>query len=239
MSDEASDSRGAASAEPALARQYFYDDGGGAIGPILGGKLKELIENGVVARHAHLNLVGAPGWVPILSVEPFASCFPPAPAHAHAAPQYAFASFWVRLGAYAIDQGFCLAATFVMAYLLLAVAAAVWGFEASRDYVLDHSFVANAVGLLTVLAYQAHFLAGPWQATPGKRILGIYVIRADGGRIDSAIAVLRYLCFMISAPVGFLTMFWTSERKALHDIVCGTRVVYGRREGALQGKSVN
>jgi len=230
LSDEASDSRDAALAEPALARQYFYDDGGGAIGPVLGGKLVELIENGVVARHARLNLVGAPGWVSILAVEPFASRFPAAPAEPPTAPRYAFASFWIRLGAYAIDQGFCLVATFVVANLLLTIAAAIWGFEASRDYVLDHSSVANAVGLLTVLLYQGYFLAGPWQATPGKRILGVYVIRADGARVDAAIAVLRYLCFMILAPVGFLTIFWSKERKALHDMVCGTRVVYGRRE---------
>jgi len=230
LSDEASDPRGAAFVEPALARQYFYDDGGGAIGPVLGGKLLELIENGVVARHARLNLVGAPGWAPILSVEPFASRFPAASAQRFAAPRYAFASFWIRLGAYAIDQGFCLLATFVAANVLLTIAAAIWGFEASRDYVLDHGYVADAVALLTVLAYQAYFLAGPWQATPGKRMLGVYVIRADGARVDAAIAVLRYLCFMILAPVGFLTIFWTQERKALHDMVCGTRVVYGRLE---------
>ena len=230
MLDEAPHPLRKASAESALARQYFYDDGTGAIGPILGGKLKELIENGAVAPQSRLNLVGAPDWAPILSVEPFASCFPVPKATLGAAPQKSFASFWARLGAYAIDQGFCLLATFVAANVLLTIAAAIWGFEASRDYVLDHGFIANAIALLIVLGYQAYFLTGPWQATPGKRICGVYVIRADGARLDAAIAVLRYLCFLLTAPVGFLTIFWTKERKALHDIVCGTRVVYGRRE---------
>jgi len=213
----------------ALEAQYFVDDGGGVIGPVLGTKLKELIENGVVARRSNVNRVGAPNWTPVLQTAPFGGFFPaelrPAP------PERRFASAWIRLAAYVIDELFCLAALFVVAHILVSLSAALFGFEATKAYLVDHEVVGDVIGLVVVLAYQGFFMAGAWQATPGKRLCGLYVIRTDGARIDVAIAVLRYLCYFLSFlpfGAGFAMIFWTNERKALHDVLCGTRVVHGR-----------
>jgi hypothetical protein len=70
-----------------------------------------------------------------------------------------------------------------------------------------------------------------WQATPGKRLCGIYITRADGrmingwlafGRISAATLSLIPLC------IGFFMIGWTRQKTGLHDLVCRTRVVYGR-----------
>lgn len=220
----------AATSRSELEELYFVDDGRGAIGPILGEKLKELIENGAVSRRSSLNRVGAPNWTPILETEPFGRFFPPE--RRGAAPaRYQFAGFWIRLAAYAIDELLCLAAVFVVANVVVSISAALVGFETTKAYLAGHEIVGDVIGLCIVLAYQGFFVSGAWQATPGKRICGLYVIRTDGARIDAAIAVLRYLCYFLSIlplGAGFAMIFWTHEHKALHDVVCATRVVHGR-----------
>jgi len=216
---------------PPLERIYYLHYSGGTVGPMLGSKIKELIENGAVPRDAHVNLAGAPEWTPILAAAPFAGFFPTDDAVSQPASARAFAGFWVRLAAYAIDQALTMLATGAIAGTIIAISDGLYGGEATDAFLTTHTLLANVVATVIALFYYGYFMAGPWQATPGKRLLGIYVIRVNGERMDAASAVLRYLAYVLSILpffVGFLMVFWTPERKALHDIVCGTRVVYGR-----------
>jgi uncharacterized RDD family membrane protein YckC len=77
-------------------------------------------------------------------------------------------------------------------------------------------------------AYHIVFTGSAWQATPGKRVLGIKVVDQDGRRITLArstgrwfAAALSYLTFYI----GFLMAAFTDRKLALHDMVASTRVV--------------
>lgn len=77
-------------------------------------------------------------------------------------------------------------------------------------------------------AYHIAFTGSAWQATPGKRLLGIKVVDEDGQRITLArstgrwfAAALSYLTFYI----GFLMAAFTDRKRALHDMVASTRVV--------------
>jgi uncharacterized RDD family membrane protein YckC len=65
--------------------------------------------------------------------------------------------------------------------------------------------------------------------TVGKMLFGIRVVRADGGPLRMGTALLRaafYAVDALLAGLGFLTVFFSRERRALHDIVLGTRVVH-------------
>ena len=80
------------------------------------------------------------------------------------------------------------------------------------------------------LAYEVYFLSTRG-ATPGKMVLGLKVIRADGGPISAGLAVGRYFGKMLSGMIlwiGFIIAGFDSEKRALHDHICGTRVVYTR-----------
>jgi uncharacterized RDD family membrane protein YckC len=86
-------------------------------------------------------------------------------------------------------------------------------------------------GLSLGFFYYVYFMRSPWQATPGKRICGIRVTRADGGRVNGWLALGRTLAYSLSLVplgIGFFMAAWTDQKKALHDIVCRTRVVHGR-----------
>ncbi|MGP1398014.1 MAG: RDD family protein [Inquilinaceae bacterium] len=88
--------------------------------------------------------------------------------------------------------------------------------------------------LLITIAYMIYYIvpmSSRWQATIGKRIMGIYVIRTSGKRIGPAFALGRLLSYAISTLplyIGFLMPLWMKEKQALHDLVCGTRVVRER-----------
>ena len=105
------------------------------------------------------------------------------------------------------------------------------------------------VMFLINLAYYAYFTASRWQATPGKRLLGIYVIRTDNQRLTALDATERFLAFtlpylplyvsFLSPAWGktltmFLVIYWfapilyTQERIGIHDRLCRTRVLIGR-----------
>jgi uncharacterized RDD family membrane protein YckC len=76
--------------------------------------------------------------------------------------------------------------------------------------------------------------------TLGKRLTGARVETADGHAVGYPRALARYLAWWLSAPplaVGFLMAAARRDRRALHDLVAGTRVVRtrggGRRREAL------
>jgi uncharacterized RDD family membrane protein YckC len=69
--------------------------------------------------------------------------------------------------------------------------------------------------------------AGPWQGTPGKRLLGLRVRRADGGDIGIGRALGRHLAGALSwllLNLGHAIAGWRGDKRALHDLVAGTRV---------------
>jgi len=221
-----------------LEQLYYLHDGSGVLGPLKGFKLKEMIENDAVSRASHINSAGAPDWVPILQFAPFSSFFRDAEAGApgrspHAAPasKQAYASFWIRLGAYLIDYALTIGLVAVFGALFAIGAVLLVGAEQTEGLLTAHPTAINFIGTIIALTYYAYFAAGPWQATPGKRFCGIYVIRTSGQRVDASFAVLRNLAYLLSALplfLGFAMIFWTDERKGLHDMVCGSRVVYGK-----------
>ncbi|PZP86050.1 MAG: hypothetical protein DI582_03895 [Azospirillum brasilense] len=83
---------------------------------------------------------------------------------------------------------------------------------------------------LVSLIYHTAFVASRWQATPGKRLVGAKIVRAsDGGRVGVLRAACRHItCFISWIPFGLLWIMVgvTREKTGLHDVICGTRVVF-------------
>jgi RDD family protein len=76
-------------------------------------------------------------------------------------------------------------------------------------------------------AYFAFCESSGWQATPGKRMVGIKVVDAEGSRIGRGRAIARFLAAALSwltLNIGHALAAWTPERRALHDYLADTRV---------------
>jgi len=72
--------------------------------------------------------------------------------------------------------------------------------------------------------------------TVGKRLLGIRVVRLDGGPITWWIAFERaggYAAGLFTGLLGFAQVWWDANRQAIHDRIVGTAVVYDKAEKVL------
>ena len=90
--------------------------------------------------------------------------------------------------------------------------------------------VSYGVGLLIGSSYEGVFIY-KMQATPGKLIMGMKVVRANGDRLTLLRAYCRYCAKILSAftlLIGYLMAFFDSERRTLHDRICDTRVTASR-----------
>jgi len=86
--------------------------------------------------------------------------------------------------------------------------------------------VVNLFGTLIGAAYGIvfHWL---WGQTLGKMALQIRVVSVDGGPLSLGQAVGRYFATLLSAlilGIGFLMAGIRSDKRALHDLLAGTRV---------------
>jgi len=152
----------------------------------------------------------------------------------HARVGYEYAGFWIRAAASLLDGVFALILSLGVA-LLIGIVLGLIGVAlgVKREIVSNIAFVLGFLSVYAVgVGYQVVFLTGGWQATPGKRLCGIYVIKEDGTKLTAGRAVGRYFSYIVSAAtfyVGYAMAGWTDQKKALHDIICETRVVHGKR----------
>jgi uncharacterized RDD family membrane protein YckC len=76
-------------------------------------------------------------------------------------------------------------------------------------------------------AYEIFFI-GTYGATLGKMLMKIRVVTPEGGRISYGRATGRHFAKLLSGIIlyiGYLMAFWDDEKRALHDRICGTRVI--------------
>jgi uncharacterized RDD family membrane protein YckC len=87
---------------------------------------------------------------------------------------------------------------------------------------------AQAAIFALPFVYFAAFEAGPRQASPGKRALGIKVTDRDGKRLGFGRALARQtlkVFEILSTGFGYALAALTGSGQAFHDVLAGTRVV--------------
>ena len=144
-----------------------------------------------------------------------------------------YAGFWIRVCANVID----VFATTVLSAAVLVIFFSVklaLVFEAiTRSYFL-FSLVFNWL-------YFACFESSSWQATPGKRLLGLRVADLTGARIGFGRATGRFFSKNISGLVfciGYIMVGRTEKKQGLHDTIAGTLVLYGSAPGFQSQEAV-
>jgi uncharacterized RDD family membrane protein YckC len=135
-----------------------------------------------------------------------------------------YGGFWARLVALTLDNAivFAVLLAAMLSFATLAVAVGMDGV----------SGLVNVVSWLLVtfvpFLYWPVLESSPWQATFGKRIMGLQVSDADGNRLSFLHALLRSLAKIISGipfGLGFVIAAFTARKQALHDIIVKTLVV--------------
>ncbi|HEY5041252.1 MAG TPA: RDD family protein [Verrucomicrobiae bacterium] len=138
-----------------------------------------------------------------------------------------YARILTRFAALVLD-GLILGATNVLIGLIagLSVAQAA-GVQPKGAVALQ--VVLFAIQLTIGISYET-IMIGKYGATLGKMACKIKVVTADGGRVSYARALGRYFAKMLSGMIcliGYIiAIFDKPQRRALHDHICNTRVVY-------------
>lgn len=148
------------------------------------------------------------------------------------------AGFLRRLAAHLIDTVLLAGAGYALLFLLLlgsgiGLAGMVALFDPAAPPPDDGLLALLLVGLygLPILmqgAYHILFTASAWQATPGKRAVGIKVVDAEGRRLGLGRSAGRWFAAALSyltLYLGFLMAAFTQRKRALHDLLADTRVV--------------
>lgn len=101
------------------------------------------------------------------------------------------------------------------------------------DRWVEFASIAGPINLVVTLAYLIFFIRR-FDATPGKRLLGLKLLRANGERLGVGRIIGRHFAeqlSMIVVGVGYVMAFFDAERRTLHDFICSTRVVKDERRG--------
>ncbi|HEV8193186.1 MAG TPA: RDD family protein [Ktedonobacterales bacterium] len=88
--------------------------------------------------------------------------------------------------------------------------------------------IALALAILVYATYSIVCWALLGQ-TPGKALLGLRVVRANGQRLSVRRSILRYFAYWVSALPLFLGFLWIlvdNERQGWHDKIADTYVIY-------------
>ncbi|MGO9227650.1 MAG: RDD family protein [Bryobacteraceae bacterium] len=87
-------------------------------------------------------------------------------------------------------------------------------------------FVSIVIGC----SYETFFIV-KFAATPGKMAVGVKVLRPDGSKLQIGRAIGRYFAKALSAMIlciGYIMAGFDSQKRALHDMICDTRVIQSR-----------
>lgn len=99
---------------------------------------------------------------------------------------------------------------------------------ASPGMVIFLQVLIQLAGIAFSLGYAIFFIR-KYDATPGKKALGLRLVRADGSKLSKGRIVGRYFAEWLSSMtlmIGYLmASFDKEQRRALHDRVVDTRVI--------------
>jgi uncharacterized RDD family membrane protein YckC len=150
------------------------------------------------------------------------------------APAIRYAGFWVRVLAMILDAIILtIASLAVSGVLALALPGPVatmptgGAFPEFTGAMLLRTGISFVINIGIGMAYHVFFLTRNG-ATPGKMALGLKVITVEGGPISTGRAIGRYFAYWLdsfSLFIGYIIVAFDSQKRALHDFICNTRVI--------------
>jgi len=182
-------------------------------GPILSASVAAPMEGGAAAIHAYTGYA--------------------------AVPRVEYAGFWLRFLAFLIDNA-VMGIAFVLILIPLIFLTGLGGFisefhpnEDMNDVgifmLIGLLFLAATVSLVFTWLYHALMESSEWQATVGKKVLGLVVTDMAGQRVSFWRATARHfakiITNMVPTFIGYIMAGFTERKQALHDMLAGCLVL--------------
>ena len=163
---------------------------------------------------------------------------------------YKFAGFWRRLIAYLIDSTIITIVFFVL--FMIAMMAFLFGSMSGNSSewladLMDPTRISSILIFIWIfyaamtIAYFTYF-HGTTGRTPGKMLLGLQVLSADGTPISFGIAFLRTVGYLVSGAlfnIGFIWAAFDKRKQGWHDKIADTVVIIREQENQSAGISIS
>jgi|SRR5215467_1680705 len=156
------------------------------------------------------------------------------------APRVEYGGFWLRFLAYLIDGavitiGVCVVA--IPLFFLTGLGAYVNELHPEEEWndwgvgvVIAVFFLFAAAGLVATWLYHALMESSEWQATVGKKVLGLVVTDTEGRRVSFGRATGRHFAKivtnMVPVFIGYIMAGFTEKKQALHDMIAGCMILH-------------
>jgi len=154
-------------------------------------------------------------------------------------PRVEYAGFWLRFLAYIIDNVVIgTAAVMILIPLIFLTGLGAFLSKIFADQDIDDMgafmlvgivFLLETISLVVTWLYHAWMESSEWQATVGKRVLGLVVTDAAGQRISFGRATARHfskiITNMVPLAIGYIMAGFTEKKQALHDMIAGCLVL--------------
>jgi uncharacterized RDD family membrane protein YckC len=197
-------------------------------GPVALDELKRWVMDGRVAGGTHVWRSDLSKWSPAsgyVELEPELGEVTEIESQAAVRP----VGFWLRVGAYLID-------VMVLQGIFLAIWGPVPEAPAPAHGLPDLMAMLRELG--PRLGYQVAIqliytvlLNGQFGATLGKLAIGARIVNIDGSAISFGKALLRWLAMIpsnLTLGIGYVLVAVRPDKRALHDLLAKTKVIYRR-----------
>jgi len=138
------------------------------------------------------------------------------------AATFTYGGFWIRFVAAIIDW----VILFVTGMVVQMPFARMLQSRRIEETLMALGFV-YLIDMAIGATYEGVFVSR-FGATPGKMALDLKVVRPDGGPISLGRAVGRYFAKIVSGiilAIGYIIAGFDDQKRALHDMMCDTRVI--------------
>ncbi len=140
-----------------------------------------------------------------------------------------YAGFWIRFVAKLIDGIVMQVVALPVTVISFILPSALSDNPKATIIVMLFTLFSWVFSIGVGLAYNAWFLV-KYGATPGKLVLKLRVINADGTeKISVGKAIGRFFAEILSGIIlyiGYIMAGFDEEKRALHDRICNTRVIH-------------
>lgn len=150
-----------------------------------------------------------------------------------AVPRVEYAGFWLRFLAYIIDSvvmGIGVMAALIPLIFLTGLGGILSQMHPDEDMndvsffmLMGIIFLFATVSLVVTWLYHALMESSAWQATVGKRVLGLVVTDMAGQRVSFGRATARHFAKIVTnlipLAIGYIMAGFTEKKQALHDMI--------------------
>lgn len=145
--------------------------------------------------------------------------------------QWHYGGFWIRFAGVFIDGIIMQVVRIPMSLLFLGTVMSPLATARPNPAALTGAMLTlTFVSMLIACLYEV-IMIHYFGATLGKMAVGIKVVRTDGSGVGWGTSIGRYFMKLVSGlilGIGYIMAGFDDEKRALHDRVCDTRVVYKR-----------